>query len=323
MTARAWRAVLAVALAVAAILATATPATAGDRPSSPWVGANPYGFAIGDSIVQQCGESFGMDWRSLGFIGWSGADSSQMRARLDGSGSDWPAWTVTEPSVEDERVWFRDAGWLAVGLGTNDARTQTPATFRANLDWILEQSRGRPVLWFDIYNPPFQAQADALNAELRAAADRWPNLKVLPWAQWAREHPAALLSDQVHISDPYGCVEGRWKLVQAAAPLIPGRGHAPVGYWYPAPAATGPVRLNGWGATYVPTLSGPLEVNVRVDWQHAGRYPVSSPTGDTYAIAASGRAFGVELPATARGHLVCLDLVDAEGEFTALGCRTA
>lgn len=298
-----------------------SPATAQADPTIKWTGSNPYVFAVGDSIVQQCGEYYGMGWRSLGFIGWPGADSWAMKGRLEGSGTPaWPAWTVTESSVEEERTWFRDAGSLVIGLGTNDVKIMSVAQWSTMIDWFMEQSRGRPVEWFNIVNPPFQSTVDAFNAELRAAEQRWPNLKVLDWEKWVQQNPGQL-HDGVHVSYPSGCTEGRDRLVQAGAPDIPGQ-DAPRGYWYWDSGKTGPVRLNGWGATNVENRQGPLWVNVRADFVHVGRWLVDRPTGDLWAQTASGRAFGIELDASFHGKLICADLVDAKGQFTSLGCRT-
>lgn len=293
-------------------------ASAADNvPRIPWTGTNPYGFAIGDSVLRDCGPEFGMGWRSLGFIGWPGSDTRAMRARLESGTEGWD-WT-TEPSNAEERVWFRDAGWLVIGLGTIDVKSMGADEFRGNVDWFLGQSRGRPVLWFNIVNPPFQAQVDAFNAVLYEATTRWPNLKVMDWARWVQLNPGSLI-DGVHVATSYGCTEGRDRLIRHAAPDVPGE-TAPRGYWYEDRSTTGPVRLNGWGATNAPDRRGRLEVNVRADWAHVGRWPVDKPTSDLWAQTASGRGFGIEIDPGFRGRLLCLDLVDAAGQFTALGCR--
>lgn len=312
----------ALAVALTVLLLTPAPAHASDTPGIPWTGGNPYGWTMGDSIIEQGGQDAGLGWRSLGFIGWPGADTTMMRGRIEGTipESSWPAWTVTEDSVEMERVWFRDAGFWQIGLGTNDVKTMSADQFRANVDWFLEQSRGRPVLWFNIVNPPFQAQADKFNAVLNDATDRYPNLKVLDWATWVRQNPGALMSDGVHIATPYGYDEGRYRLTRAAAPEL-AADTPPRGYWYWNPAGDGSFGLNGWGSTNAPDPRGPLEINVRADWQHVGRWPVDRATGDLWARTASGHGFGIGMGPGDRGHLYCLDLVDAAG-FTSLGCRT-
>lgn len=312
-------AVAALTLACTPVVGAAQPAHAdvANTPSVPWTGDNPYEFALGDSVLQQCGEGFGMGWRSLGFIGWPGATTRHMRERLTIQTEGW-SWT-TEPSNAEERLWFRDAGSLVIALGTNDVKELTVAEFAANIDWFMEQSRGRPVRWFDIHNPPFQAQVDIFNAALYAAADRWSNLKIMPWDRFTRDNPSVLTSDQVHVATAeFGCKGARDRLIQFAAPAVPGETE-PTGFWYDDPRRTGPVALNGWGAgNRRPEI---VAVNVRADFAHVGRWPVSNPTADIWARDASGRAFGLTLPSTYRGRLICLDLVDSADQFSSLGCR--
>jgi len=322
LTARAGLVLLLCAAVLAGGLAAPHRASAAGAPRIAWQGANPYVFAVGDSILQQCGEQFGMGWRSLGFIGWPGATSDDMRARLDGTGSGWPKFTVTESSVAEERLWFRDAGSLVVALGTNDVKTMSLARWRANIDWFMTQARGRPVQWFTIHNPQWQGHVDLFNAELRLATDRWPNLKLMDWERYAQEHRDVLLYDKVHLATWRGCVEARDRMIRFAAPAVPGK-LAPIGYWYPRNVKTGPVVLNGWAAGFAPEPRATVSVNVRVDWRHLTRFAASVPTGDFWAQTASGRGFSSSLPATYRGHVICLDLVDAAGRFSALGCRVA
>lgn len=300
-----------------------TPAAA-DSPTVPWVGDNPYVWTMGDSIIQQGGEEAGLGWRSLGFIGWPGADTSMMRGRIEGTLSPdaWPAWTVTESSLEEERLWFRDAGSWLIGLGTNDVKTMDAEQFRDNVDWFMEQSRGRPVMWFNIVNRPFQAQTDQFNAVLEDAADRWGNLKVIDWAQWVQHNPGALMNDGVHIATGFGYDQGRYPLARTAAPEIT-HGTPPLGYWYWNPPTNGGrFGLNGWAATNLPNREGPLWLNVRVDWQHVGRFLVTNPTGDLWAQTASGHGFGVDIGPEWAGRYFCLDLYDQAEQVTRLGCRT-
>jgi hypothetical protein len=300
----------------------ATPARAGDVPTIAWTGGNAYVWGMGDSLFEQCRENLGLGWRSLGMVGWPGATSTDMRNRMSSTSENWP-W-ITEASHAEELVWFRDAGAWLIGLGTNDARVGTPVEqFRANIDWFMQKSGGRPVEWFDIHNPPYQAHADRLNAELRAATDRWPNLKILPWHAWALQNPSALLSDQVHVATyEYGCQQGRHKLAFLGMPDEPGK-TAPDGYLYGiTPRPDGQLRLNGWGAPNVPNKLGTLQVNLRSDYQHVGRWPVQNATTDLYAQAASGRGFDFLIDPGFRNHLLCVDLVDSAGQFTSLGCLT-
>ena len=90
--ARLARRALQVVLLCCALLSVVTAirpdgARAAEVPGVAWQGTNPYIFAIGDSLLEQCRQEFGMGWRSLGYIGWPGATSADMRGRLDGTGT--------------------------------------------------------------------------------------------------------------------------------------------------------------------------------------------------------------------------------------------
>lgn len=309
---------LAFLAAIAATLVITPGVAKADAPTIPWTGTNPYVFAVGDSIVQQCGEKFGMDWRSLGFVGWPGADSNMMKERLTSGKEGYPF--TTESSSAEERQWFRDAGALVVGLGTNDVKVMTAEQFRANIDWFMGQARNRPVEWFTIHNPPFKAQSDAFNAELRAATVRYPNLQLLDWDKVVDQNPSIVLSDGVHVATSDGCDNYRNKLIQIGAPDEPGKETAK-GYWYYDARTTGTVYLNGWGAGNDNNRTAPLWVNVRSNYQHVERFPITGSTGDVWAQAASGRAFSIALPEKYRGTIISVDLVDSTGRFTYLGDR--
>ena len=101
------------------------------------------------------------------------------------------------------------------------------------------------------------------------------------------------------------------RLIRFSAPDVPGSTY-PRGYWYGG--------TTGWGSTNTPNLAGPLEVNVRADYAHVGRWPVVQTSSDPWALASSGRAWSVPSSAMPAGKLVCVDLVDAAAQFTSLGC---
>jgi hypothetical protein len=294
---------------------TATPAQGSDKPSIPWVGTNPYVFGMGDSLFEQCRPDMGLGWRSLGIVGWPGATTTAMRERMTSDAEGWPH--TTETNHAEELTWFRDAGAWAIGLGTNDVKTLTVEQWRNNIDWFMRQANGRPVTWYTIHNPPFQQQAELFNWELFLATDRWPNLKLIEWHKWVAANPAAMLPDGVHVATyEYGCQLGRHRLLQHAVPDVPGH-TKPRGYWYEG----GGLTVAGWGAGNAPNRRALIHVNVRVDWKHHGRFPVDQWSGDLWAQTASGRAFSVRLPSSARGRTVCVDLVDADNQWTSLGCR--
>ncbi len=130
-----------------------------------------------------------------------------------------------------------------------------------------------------------------------------------------------LTADLVHVATyEFGCQQARNRLIQHAAPDVPGA-TAPRGWWYEDASRSGPIGLNGWGAGNVHSREAVIAVNIRSDGAHVARFPVSASTADIWAQAASGRGFSVSLTSNFRGHTICLDLVDAAGQFTSLGCR--
>lgn len=215
-------AALALLLAALAIMTGPTPALAADGTSpTTWAAATPSVFGLGDSLFMQCGETLGLRTRSLDMIGWGSATSTDMRARLTSSASDWPY--MTEPSHADELADARDASSWVVGLGTNDVRVgMTAAQYQENVNWFMEQAAGRPVLWFNLYYPTRQSTVATFNGVLAAAAQQWPNLRILDWNGYVTAHPEVLFSDRVHLASFDACRQGRFALIQANIPPVAG-----------------------------------------------------------------------------------------------------
>lgn len=189
-------------------------------------------FGIGDSLFMQCGDTMGVGTRSMGIIGWSGATTDDLRARLSSTQSIWP-W-MTQPSHQAELDAFHDAGSLVIGLGTNDVVHLTAARYQANVEWFLTQAAGRPVLWFNIHRPG-SALVPQFNAILTAEAARWPNLRILDWSGLTAAHPE-LLVDGIHLASYGGCEASRFALIHAALPRVDGVTDQPDST-DPAPAA--------------------------------------------------------------------------------------
>ena len=213
------KSVVAAVLALLCVLAGTTTTAA---QAASWTASGPGVFGLGDSLFMQCGESLGLGTRSRGMIGWVGGTTEGMRQRLSSAVEEWPY--MTEPSHAAERASFRYASTLVVGLGTNDVRGSVSASrYRANVDWFLQQADGRPVLWFNIVNPHFQSRVDTFNGILADAAGRWPNLRILDWADYVRDHhPEAVMDDGVHLASYTACREGRFALIQEAVPPVTG-----------------------------------------------------------------------------------------------------
>ncbi len=77
--------------------------------------------------------------------------------------------------------------------------------FRAHLDYFTWLAGpGTPVFWFDVAvtdpTDPAYAHQDAINAQIWAAAGRWPNFHPIPWQRAVAAHPE-YLRDGVHVSD--------------------------------------------------------------------------------------------------------------------------
>ncbi|GAA4739768.1 hypothetical protein GCM10023328_21040 [Modestobacter marinus] len=214
-------------------LTTATLSVVGGTALAPtaqaaatWTSTKATVFGMGDSLFAQCGDTLGLGARSLGMVGWWGGTSQDMRNRMTSTAEDWPY--TSERSHAEELADFRQAGSWVVGLGTNDVVVSTAAQFRANVEWFMQQSQGRPVQWFNIHHPQYAAKADAYNAVLNDAATRWPNLRILDWHGHATTHPRVIAGDQLHIADhAAGCDNGRFRLIQSSVPQVSGTATQP------------------------------------------------------------------------------------------------
>jgi hypothetical protein len=317
------RALLALPLALLALVPP--PAGASSEAPPPAVSwqshGNPYLFAVGDSILHACGEQFGVGWRSLGYVAVPGATTQTIRDRM--SGKPVPAEHrpfQTEPSQAEEMTWFRDAGALVVSLGVNDSKELTPLRFASNVQWFLEQSRGRPLVWVNAHDATDPERVAQVNDVLDTATALHPNLKVLDWQGFATAFPQHTRGDGVHLADTAAC-QAYTRLLAAAVPGVPGDDRAR-GYWYGGGRTGGKVVLHGWAAGWTNPRRGTVQVNVRIDGHHAGRWTLSGPeNGDPWARAASGRTWGLGMPEWQGLRTVCVDLLDDAGRFSPLGCR--
>lgn len=252
-------ALLAVPLGALAPASAARPDSG--TPWTAWTAASPGVFGIGDSLLMQCGRTLGLGRRSLGMVGWPSATSDDLRARMSNPAGDWPF--TTEPSHADELAGFRDAGTWVVGLGTNDVTRLSVARFRENVGWFLEQSGGRPVLWFTVHRPAHRAQVAAVNQVLADAEQRWPNLRLLDWHGYVAAHPEVLAADGIHIASYAACREGRLALVQEAVPPVEGQEADPS--WVDPPPQPPP---------------DPDPVAAEYDRTGGAAGPLGAPTGD-------------------------------------------
>jgi uncharacterized protein with LGFP repeats len=240
---RGLRAAIAAASALAALTVSVPGASASPLPGSTatapaaatsWVARTPGVFGMGDSLFLQCGDTLGLGSRSLGMVGWWGGTTRDMRARMSSTDPNWPY--MTESSHAEELAHFREAGSWVIGLGTNDVGILRVGEYRDNVDWFMRQAAGRPVEWFNIYQPAFGPKTARFNDVLRDAAARWPNLRILDWHGQVIANPQILHRDGLHIGSNTGCTQGRFRLIRDNAPPVAGH-PVPSSTWTDAPAS--------------------------------------------------------------------------------------
>src|SRR3954447_16696524 len=97
---------------------------------------------------------------------------------------------------------FQDAGpalgdVVVLDLGYNDAAD--PAVFRSRIDGAMAALTGvKRVLWLNQHDwGPGRA---GMNAELAAAAARYPNLEVIDWNAEVVAHPDEVYGDSIHLT---------------------------------------------------------------------------------------------------------------------------
>ena len=100
---------------------------------------------------------------------------------------------------------------LVIELGTNDAEQHGPRRFDRDLRAMLDlvSPRVAEVRWFDQKDTPtgyyrgVDRHAAMFNRSLRAVASRYPNVSVVPYADWARSAPpGSFLADRLHLTAP-------------------------------------------------------------------------------------------------------------------------
>jgi hypothetical protein len=88
---------------------------------------------------------------------------------------------------------------VVLDLGYNDM--PDGAVFRERVDAMMQALANVPrVVWFT--QSVFQPTRVAMNDELRAAADRYPNLDVVAWDAQVAAHPEYVYADGIHLTPP-------------------------------------------------------------------------------------------------------------------------
>lgn len=146
---------------------------------------------VGDSIFAQASEELSWVLRS---DGWDATVEAHPGAGIRGGGYDgvdWPTRLRDLVAVVDPRV-------VVVELGTNGCGgcDSVAAAIRDDMEQLRDVEA---VLWLDVAtHGPRAAQGREVNAALARAAERWPNVEVLPYDDWLAGQPDLLPPDDVH-----------------------------------------------------------------------------------------------------------------------------
>lgn len=171
-----------------------TTSTIGSSGGGPVLDAQPPARALvlGDSNLFESGalvdaalRRVGLEPTLEGIPSYGLKDLAEWRARL-------PALLATDPAI------------VVVALGTNDTATRADVEgFAGRLDEMMRALGDRPVVWVTHVDPrPFQIAggAAAVNAAIRVAPERWPNLTVLDRTPELTADPSLLRDDALHFT---------------------------------------------------------------------------------------------------------------------------
>ncbi len=133
-------------------------------------------------------------------------DSVMLGAR-DQLLAEFAGMPVTVDASEDRSLlgaigMFQSAGpalgdVVVLDLGYNDSGD--PAVFRERIDGAMGALAGvRHVIWLNQHE--FRPDRAGMNAELNAAASRYPNLEVVDWNAEVVAHPEDVYGDSIHLT---------------------------------------------------------------------------------------------------------------------------
>jgi lysophospholipase L1-like esterase len=179
--------------------------------TQPTVARPPRVLVLGDSNLFQSGPEVDAALRAVGVVPTLLGVPSAGLKDLDNfwfTSTRVPALIAADPDL------------VIVGLGTNDAiDPKNRQQFPARLDRMMRALGKRPVIWITHVNDRPGAPASAgraINADIRDAVRRWPNLSVLDFATTIAGDPAILQADGLHFS-PGGMRIYAQKIAAAAA----------------------------------------------------------------------------------------------------------
>lgn len=136
--------------------------------------------AVGDSLT------VGAEWAGLSTLlrerGFDPTVDAEVGRRAD------QAISIVDTLTEGR------SGTLLIGLGTNDGPDL--ASFRRDVDAIMGAAHGWPVVWALVESGP----ALPVNAVLREATERYPNLRLVDFSPIVTANPSYRTSDGIHLT---------------------------------------------------------------------------------------------------------------------------
>jgi lysophospholipase L1-like esterase len=184
------RRVTVAALAAVALLVAAAPARAAGAAGSGWAAAGPPSYSPpparqtwvqGDSVLLGAAPD---TTAALAGAGWSATVAA------------FEGLSLTAATAQFAQHQAELGPVVVVELGANEFGD--PPLFGQQLDQAMTVLGPRHVIWLTVSH--FTPQADSINAEIAAAALRWPNLTVADWASVVAANPGSVYSDGLHLT---------------------------------------------------------------------------------------------------------------------------
>jgi len=170
---------------------------------------------------------------------------------------------------------------VVLDLGSNDM--PDGAVFRERIDAMMQALANVPrVVW--LTQAVFQPARAAMNDELRAAADRYPNLDVVGWDAQVAAHPEYVYADGLHLTPP-----GRVAFAAAVRERVDAYRESLTRP--PAAATTGAASAaaNPPGVSVAGATAGKrATVRAEARTESAAASPTAGPTGRAVAAVAIG-----------------------------------
>ena len=184
--------------AIALAFAVTVPSLAKATPTPRLIGANGQGtlLFIGDSLT------VGAD--AFGSLASRTRDTSMwtkviMDARVGRTASTGATTLRTRRTAHTTAI--------VVALGTNDMISKSESWYPSwVIDKVMTQSRGVPVLWFNLEfsatsRRDWRTRATRFNRSLRSAQMKWPNLIIADWnSHFVPNRVSRFIADGVHLT---------------------------------------------------------------------------------------------------------------------------